>query len=167
MSSVKVEGIEECKEQFEQIFQEILDAANDASIEVMKPALASAKGTSRFKDKTGRLRRGLQLFFIKQIKQGKSRVWATLGVPHHLGLQYYIPLELGHGFFIGKKTPGLSKRAAWEEQQDRFTGVRAKPAEFLKEAYTRVRPGANEIIQAAIMRVLNKYGVSEVPNPKP
>jgi hypothetical protein len=154
-TTVSVYGIFELAEQFEQIKLDILKAANDASHEAMKPALAYVKSTTDFKDKTGRLRKALRIFNISEPKRGKSRVWVSIGVPYGLGLQYYIPLEMGHKVLRGKK--GSFSKNSKTDYDKRNTGSRVPAANYLYHAYKMIEPNANQKITDAVNRVLEKY----------
>ena len=146
--SIKIEGLDALLKQFENLPQEILEAANKASIDAMGPALQSAKLSNRFKD-TGRknsspgnpahppgnLRSKLTLFFIRTVRKGKTRVWASLGVPYGQGAAYYIPLALGH------------KRVGKTDAK-----------QYMEDAFRMASEGnASSKITAAINGVLAKY----------
>jgi hypothetical protein len=148
MAKITVEGIPELLRQFPEFTHDLLEASNKASIDAMRPALDTAKNTGIFQDRgratsskgnpahpAGNLRSKIRLFFVNSVKRGKTRVWATLGVPYGSGAAYYMPLVLGH------KSRG-----------------RRDKKDFLTEAYKAADKGAKEKITAAINGVITKYG---------
>lgn len=147
MAGIKVEGLGELLKQFDELPGEILNAANSAAIDAMGPALTSATSSTRFQDRgrknstpgnpahpAGNLRSKLQLFFVRTVRKGKTRVWVSLGVPYGQGAAYYIPLALGH------------------KARNRAD---AKP--YFEDAFKTVRGNATSKITAAINGVLNRY----------
>jgi len=146
-SSIKVEGLQDLLKQFEGMPNEILTAANEAAVEAMGPALDSARSSSRFNDTgrknstpgnpahpAGNLRSKLQLFFVRSVRKGKTRVWASLGVPYGQGAAYYIPLALGH---------------------KKVNKADARP--YFEDAFKAVQGNATAKITAAVNGVLNRY----------
>lgn len=147
--AIKVEGLEALLKQFDGLPQEILEAANKASIDAMGPALQSVKLSNRFSDRgrtnnsknntahaPGYLRSVFKTFFITTIRKGKTRAWVSIGVPADARAAYYMPLSIGHKNRDGSKTPGRK---------------------FLEDAYLLAEPNATTKITAAINGVLAKY----------